>query len=116
MNEERPHPLTGAGKILFVCTLLLIGALLYAAFIGVFQRLPEGSYPAFVLLAPIGFVAVLFFFGGAWLLRSRGIATFTSEIDEVRDVYARKTEATRTRNDKDTSPHTKANDRTSPDL
>ena len=91
VNENRPHPLTGSGKILLAATLLLFGALWYVSFIGVFQRLPPGTNPRFVLLAPSGIAAALFFFGLAWFLRTRGVATFTSEIDEVRADYARKT-------------------------
>ena len=93
MNDESPHPLTGPGKILFISTLLIFGALLYGTFTGIIERLPPGSYPAFVLLAPIGIASALLFFGVAWFLRSRGIATFTSEIDDVRETYARKMES-----------------------
>jgi hypothetical protein len=51
-----------------------------------FARLPAGSYPVFVLLAPIAIGAALFFFGVSWFLRKRGIATFTSEKEELRQI------------------------------
>ena len=90
MKEAQPHPLTGPGKALFVITLVIFGVLLYLAFFGVFQRLPMGRYPLLYLLAPILLLTAVFFFGVGWILRKRGIATFTSEIEEVRQAFEKK--------------------------
>lgn len=90
MEEPRPHPLTGAGKILFVVTLLLGCGLSYTVFVVIVERLPAGNYPRFFFLAPIGITLALFFFGVSWILRSRGVATFTSEVDEVRESHRRR--------------------------
>jgi hypothetical protein len=87
MIEERPHPLTPAGKIMFVFALLLFGTALYLAFTDVFSRLRPGSYAVFFLLAPLVIGVALLFFGAAWALRRRGIAIFTSEVEQVRASY-----------------------------
>jgi len=81
MSDQPPHPLTDVGKLLFVFTLLSAGLRTYLAFADVFSDFPSGSYSVFYLLGPIAIGSALFFFGVTSVLRWRGIAVFTSDIE-----------------------------------
>jgi hypothetical protein len=83
MKEERESPFTGAGKILFLATVIpACGGIAYVL-LCIFPNLPPGSYPIFYLFGPVFIGAALFFFGVAAFLRKRGIAVLVSEKEEV---------------------------------
>ena len=97
MNEERKSPFTGAGKLLFLASVILACCGVAWVLFDIFPNLPPGSYPLFYLFGPTLIFAALFFLGVAAFLRKRGIAVFVSEKEEVEQMKIER-DARKTRN------------------